>query len=314
MPAAQNTELVADIEDTVRAHVIAQIPADSTGELASMPLRQLLGVYWTWRERFPAARPRAVHRSQELDASAKAEQYSAELAGLERKMTAGEDLTPHLSERVETAYISDTQRPGLHPRQREADRDQMLNAWGIHHLHLSNAPGRGGFNVRGGDLLYAVFRPGDAYLLGIYTHSDWAREELVRVMVRNWPHAGLFLKSNYARGKTARFTDDERRKLRQANVNAVLFEVDGACYGPPGIGQTAAGGSFAAARRAMGYMENLRQFRENVDNQLNAFGRELNEAAGQAVTGEWTPHVHQGRIGLLRGTDAFIGIPWLDVA
>ena len=52
-----------------------------------MPLRQLLGAYWTWRERFPAVQPRAVHRSQELDASAKAEQYSAELAGLERKMT-----------------------------------------------------------------------------------------------------------------------------------------------------------------------------------------------------------------------------------
>ena len=284
MSEAQKTDFVADIEDTVRGHVIAQMPADSTGELSKMPLRQLLGVYWTWRERFPAPRPRAVHRSQELDASANAQQYSAKLAELERKMTVGEDLTPHLSERVETAYISETQRPGLHPRQRDADRDRMLNAWGIHHLHLSSAPGGGGFNARGGDLLYAVFRPDDVYLLGIYTHSDWAREELVRVIVRNWPDAGLFLKSNYVQGKRAQFTDVDRRQLRRTNVDEALFEVDGAFYGPPGIGQTAAGGSFAAARRAMDYVENLRQLRENLDSRLSAFGHELDRQANGRLT------------------------------
>ena len=306
-------DLVDDIEDTIQKHVVAKMPPDSTGELSSMSLRQLLGVYWTWQERFPAPRPRTPHRSRELDASAQAQTYAAELAELERKMTAGEDLTPQLSERVETAYISDNERPGLHPRNRDADRDRMLNAWGIHHLHLSSAPGRGGFNARGGDLLYAVFRPDDAYLLGIYTHNDWAREELVRVIVRNWPDAGLFLKSNYVQGTRATFTDEDRPRLRRANVNEALFEVDGAFYGPPGLGQTARGGSFAAARRAMGYMDNLRQLRENLDDRLDAFGRELDAAAGHPVTGEWTPHVHEDRIGLLRGTDAFIGIPWLDV-
>lgn len=313
MTQAANADLVSDIEHTIRRHVIAKMPPDTTGELSSMPLRELLGVYWTWRERFPEPRPRTVHRSQELDASSQAQRYSAELTELERKMNAGEDLTPHLSERVETAYIPESERPVLHPRQRDADRDRMLNAWGIHHLHLSSTPGRGGFNVRGGDLLYAVFRPDDAYLLGIYTHNDWAREELVRVIVRNWPNAGLFIKSNYAQGTTAHFTDDDRRRLRRTNINEVLFEVDGAFYGPPGIGQTAAAGSFAAARRAMAYMENLRQLRENLDDQLAGFGRELDTAAGHPVTGDWAPHVRENRIGLLRGTDAFIGIPWLDV-
>lgn len=313
MAETRNTDLVSEIEDTVRGHVIAQIPPESSGELASMELRQLLGVYWTWRERFPASRPRTVHRSQELDASAQAQKPSTELAELERKMTAGEDITPHLSERVETAFISETQRPGLHPRRRDADRDRMLNAWGIHHLHLSSAAGRGGFNARGGHLLYAVFRPDDVYLLGIYTHNDWAREELVQVIVRNWPDAGLFLKSNYTAEIRAQYTDDDRRQLRRANINEALFEVEGAFYGPPGLGQTAAAGSVAAARRAMGYMENLGQLRENLDDRLAAFGRELDDAAGHPVTSDWTPRVHEGRIGLLKGADAFIGIHWLDV-
>jgi hypothetical protein len=186
-PAKAN--LVDGIEHTVGTHVVSKLPPDSTGELSSMPLRALLGVYWTWRERFPAPRPRNVYRSQELDASPQARQYSAQLAELEGKMAAGEDLTPHLSAHVETAFISELERPGRQPQQRDADRDRMLNAWGIHHLHLSSKAGRGGFNARGGDLLYAVFRPDDAYLLGIYTHNDWARQELVRVIVRNWPES-----------------------------------------------------------------------------------------------------------------------------
>lgn len=47
-------------------------------------------------------------------------------------------------------------------RRREADRDRMLAAWGIHHMHLSSIEEKGGFNQRGGELLYAIFRPDDA--------------------------------------------------------------------------------------------------------------------------------------------------------
>ena len=184
-----------------------------------------------------------MHRSREaLAASPGATQHAEDLAKLERKMTAGEDLTPHLSERVEVAYIPDADRPGVNRRMRDADRDRMLNAWGIHHLHLSSAPGRGTFTARGRDVLYVIFRPDDAYLLGVYTHDDWAREELVRVIVRNWPDAGLFVKSATAIGARARFSDQDRRALRRANVNEALYEVDGAFYGPPGLGQTATGG------------------------------------------------------------------------
>ncbi len=313
MNGAQTDDVLDRLENTVRDHLLGLMPADASGELAAMPLRALLSVYWTWRERFPAARPRAVHRSRELAASPDATQHAADLAELERKMTAGEDLTPHLSERVEVAYIPDADRPSVDRRMRDADRDRMLNAWGIHHLHLSSAPGRGTFTARGRDVLYVIFRPDDAYLLGVYTHDDWAREELVRVIVRNWPDAGLFVKSATAVGARARFSDEDRRALRRANVNEALYEIDGAFYGPPGLGQAATGGSFAAARRAMGYMEELRQLRENLDDRLAACGRLLDEAAGRPVTGDWTPYVHEGRIGLLRGDDAFIGMPALDI-
>lgn len=314
MSTKQNQALVDGIEDVVRQRVISQMPADnSSGDFSTMPLRQLLGIYWTWRGRFPAARPRAVHRSRELNASPKAQEHASELAELVRKIEAGEDLTPHLSDRVETAYISGQQRPSVQPaNRRQADQDKMLAAWGIHHLHISSAPGKGRFTARGRDLLYAMFRPDHAYLVGIYTHNDWAQKELVEVIVNNWPDAGLFLRSNYALGATTQFTDDDRRQLRCVNVNDFI-EVNGALYGPASLGMTAAGTSAAADRRAMAYMEHLRQLRENLDERLTAFGRELDQAAGHPVTGEWKPGINEDHIGLFRGDDAFIGIPWLDV-
>lgn len=296
-PDPGTEDLVDSIESTICSQLIAKMPPDSSGDLASMPLRQLLAVYWTWRERFPLPRPRRVHHSRELDADPAAQRYASEHAELERKIMAGEDLTPHLSDRVETAYISEQQRQSIPRRRRDADRDRLLAAWGVHHLHLSNVEGKGRFNQRGGDLLFAIFQSDDAYLLGVYPHDDWERVGLVEVIVRNWPNAGLFLKSNFARGQTARFTDEDRRVLRRANINEAVIEGDGSFYGPPGLGLTAAGGSVSADRRAMAYMENLRQLRESLDDRLNVFGRELDEAAGHQVTGAWEPHVHDGQIG-----------------
>lgn len=130
---------------------------------------------------------------------------------------------------------------------------------------------------------------------------------------RSWLEAGLFLKSDYVQGTTVQFTDDHRRELRRANINEVLIEVDGAFYASAGLGLTAAGGSGAADHRAMAYMENLRRLRKNLDNHLSAVSRELDQAAGHKITGDWKPHVHADHIGLERGDDAFIGIPWLDV-
>jgi hypothetical protein len=193
------------------------------------------------------------------------------------------------------------------------DHDRMLSSWGIHHLHLSNAPGRGGFNERGSGLLYAIFRPDDAYLVGVYTHNDWARRELVEVIVRNWPDAGLFLKSTTTIGLGATITDQGRSNLRRSNVNEVLIEVDGGFYGPPALGLTGDGGSFRAARRSMEYMEHLGHLRETLNDHLDAFGRELDEAAGYPVKGECVPRVNDGHVGLGRGDAAFIGIGWLNV-
>lgn len=312
-PAQRNAGLVDQIEAAVCDYLRSKMRPDGSGELAAMGLRQLLGIYWTWRERFPAPRPRAVHRSAELAAIGEAGKYATELAELIGKMEAGEDLTPHLSTRVDFDFISSQERQGLHPAQRDADHDRMLAAWGIHHLHLSNEPGPGTFNKRSSDLLYAMFRADDAYLLGIYTHSDWTRRELVEVAVTNWPDAGLFVRSNYALGVTTHFTDEDRRKLRASGVNDFV-EVDGVVWMPASIGMTAAGTSMTATHRAMAYMEELRRLREHIDTSLIDWGKQLDQAAGNPVPGPWTVQMTDGHVRLLRGPDGdWVGLAFLDI-
>jgi hypothetical protein len=125
-----------------------------------------------------------------------------------------------------------------------------------------------GFVARSSSLLFAIFRPGDAYLIGIFEHGDWALTRLVEIAVRNWPEANLFAQSRTAIGLTARFDDDDRLELRESGLTMML-EVDGRVYSPPG--QSLAGTPLAAGRHTDTIEWTLERIRESVDDELAAF-------------------------------------------
>jgi hypothetical protein len=278
------------------------MPPDPSGELAGKPLRELLHIYGNWRGRHPFARPRTVHRSTEMLASAEPQTCSPKIAELVRKIEAGEDLTPHLSRRVAAAFLSVQERAALPAHEREKDLDRMLADYGIHHLHLSNVVEADGFVTGGRELLFAVFGRDDAYLLGIYTHDDWSHEELVPIIVRNWPGVGPFYKLNYAQGPTHVPTKDERKLYRKLGVSSGFVEVDGEWYGV--LGQSAAGMPSPQTQPVMALGEELRCLREDPERQLTAFAAALDAKAGHPVTGDWSPYVEDDIVGLLRGDDA----------
>ena len=302
MSTSQYSDLADRVEDAVRAYVVAKMPADASGELAGKPFRELLHIYGNWRGRHPSARPRTVHQSMEMLASAEAQTFSAEIAELVRKIEAGEDLTPHLSERVGTAFLSLQERAALPQHEREKDLDRMLADWGIHHLHLSNQLKPNGFVQRGRELLFALFSPDDADLVGIYTHAHWSREELAPIIVRNWPGVGPFYKLNYAQGPTRVPTEDERKLARRLGVSSGFVEVDGEWYGV--LGQSLEGMPSPHAQPVMALGEELRRLREDPEGQLTAFAAALDAKAGHPVAGDWLPYVEADIVGLLRGDDA----------
>ena len=224
MSDGPHDDLADRADDAIRAYVLANMPNDPSGELAAKPLRELIHIYGNWQGRHITARPRKVHRSREIRASSAAQAHAAELAERVRKIEAGEDLEPHLSRAVETAFLSTQDKAALKSRQRDQDRDRMLADWGIRHLHLSSLLEPDGFVKRGDDLLFAVFQPDGAYLLGLYTHADWVLEDLVTVIVENWPDAGIFHKLQYAVGFTSQPTSAERKRNRKLGISGGFFK------------------------------------------------------------------------------------------
>ena len=304
MSSSQYSDLADRVEEAVRAYVIAKMPPDPSAELAGKPFRELRHIYGNWRGRHPYPRPRTVHQSKEMLASAEAQTFSVEVAELVRKIKAGEDLTPHLSERVDTAFLSVQERAALPAREREKDLDRMLADYGIHHLHLSHQLKRNGFVQRGRELLFAVFGRDDAYLVGIYTHADWLRDELAPIIIRNWSGVGPFYKLDYAQGPTSAPTEDERKRYRKVGVSSDFVEVDGEWYGV--LGQTAAGMPSPQTQPIMALGEELRRLREDPDRQLAQFAAALDAKAGHHVTGDWSPYVEDDVLELLRGGDALV--------
>ncbi len=304
MSGSEYSDLADRVEDAVRAYVLRKMPADPSGELAAKPLRELLHIYGNWRGRHPYPRPRTVHRSAEMTASAEAQARPAEVNELVRKLEAGEDVKPYLSRAVETAFVpAQAQATGRRSRG-EGALDRMLADWGVHHLHLSGVVEPDGFVQRGDELVFAVFGRDDAYLVGVYTHRDWLDEELVPIIVRNWPGLGPFHRLNYALGPKKPSTPEQRKRWRRDGVSGGFVEVDGAWYGT--LGQTAAGMPSGHSFPVMALGEELRRLREDPDGQLTQFAAALDARAGHAVTGKWTPYVDDDIVGVLRGDDALV--------
>lgn len=256
-------DVVTRLERKMRKRMLSDLPEDE--RLADMGFSDLLHAYGNWRARQVSARPRRVHWSTELENSPASEEHAEALALIASQIESGEDLTPRLSK---------SSREVLHPggldgvaHHRRRDRDLLRSDWGIHHLHLGLDLEQNGFFIkRTNDLLFAIFKPDDAYLLNVYPHQSWGRQDMVRIAISNWPEADLFLKLESVIGLSQQFNDDERLQLRNSGV-AGLLEIDGAVY-MPALGQTMDGTPIAVTRQAMNLQWNLDDVRRNVRDRL----------------------------------------------
>jgi hypothetical protein len=290
-------ELADALENAAREHVLAEMPDDPSGELASMDLGNLLITYGTWRSRLIPASPRDCHISTELAAGAQAVQHRAGLDVIVAKIEAGDDLTPHLSRAVTVGHQAGA---GTTKLTRRKDRDLLVADWGLHHLHLSEKIETDGFVERGDDLLIAAFTPTDGYLIGIFPHGSWALKELLAVIVHNWPDAGLMLKADYVLAMETEYSDEERLELRSAGIATPMVTIDGKVWAAAALGQTAAGTPSRATQRSNVVMHTFREWREQGDDRLRTIASVHEESTGQSVTGPWQIAVSDDWIGLVR--------------
>jgi hypothetical protein len=222
-----------DFEEDIRQHVLSNLPNKSkfNQDLAAKDASELLIIYGNWCNRLVKAQPRRVHESKVLRANPHASdpQYGPGLAQIIAKLQNGEDISPHLSRRIcwgyETAGASGDTLLG------RKDLDLMLSDWGVHHLHLSTEVETDGF-VKGSKYLpFAVFQPNDAYLIDIKEHGAWTNTDLVRVIVDEWPDAGLVQEVMGIKGLVYSRSETERKMLRDAGI-VTIIEIDGRFYLP----------------------------------------------------------------------------------
>lgn len=254
-----------DLQEDIRQHVLANLPHDpgDRSELAAKSACELLVFYKNWLDRLVAPRPRDVHISPALLSNPLAAdpRYKPGLDQIVASLKVGTEITPHLSRAISHGYQAKDTTERKCIRQ---DLDLLLNDWGILHLHLCTEIEADGFVKRSGPLLFAVFRPKDAYLIDILGHGAWTREHLIEVIVAEWPNAELVHELKGALGLNNRLTEQDRKVLRKKHANA-LFEFDGKVYMPAG-GMMASGVSIRSVMAADQVLHCAKWFETELQN------------------------------------------------
>ncbi|MGU7778674.1 hypothetical protein [Burkholderia sp. PU8-34] len=231
--ASLGAEFVANVDEIATA-LIEGFALKRTGavEHLNKPLLRWLD----FRLRFIDPRPRQIYLSdrfpKKLDPVA--EKALSEIAS---KIATGTDINSH-----QGAGLIDFDTSG---KKRATRTDLLWAEWGIHHLHLELAshPKRQYFSKRADYLLFAMFGHGYAAFIDVLPHKGddllFCREELIRVVARNWPELLEPFRLKAVLANNAEFNDDQRNELRRSGIDAPLI-IDGKVYFAPGGGVTTA--------------------------------------------------------------------------
>jgi hypothetical protein len=154
-------------------NVLPRAPNDRVSHkaLEAMPTRRVILAFLTWRMRLIPAKPRTVRLWSRGVTPLQFQTTKSRLLPLLKKVEAGKDLTPHLSNLVKTKGII---LPGANPADRGKDIDMILTRHGLHHFHVGIAAPS---NPRGrsGSLVFAEVLDKEFRIIAISDHRAFER-------------------------------------------------------------------------------------------------------------------------------------------
>lgn len=233
----------SDLSSDLKGILAALLVSEGCNASSSDDLERLCYLYVNLRRRLVDSHPRTVQVSREFVCPVA---HQAGLATVRKIIETGGNLRAHLSRGV-------LKRP---------HEDDLINDWGIHHVHLGTTYEADGFCVRTKELLFARFNETTAYFIQVLQHGDWALDQLMEIVHRNWPDTiARFRLGNGTMHLATPIAESERINLRRGGVT-LLVEVDGQVYAPPGGGITTARTSMDVTRSCIEVQGRVRQFDE----------------------------------------------------
>jgi len=250
--------------------ILAVLPYDHADQSAIDNLRKMdeptLFVYFfNYINRLIHPRVRQVFISNEYNSRHFSDDIKSKVSQILTKIRNGTELTPHLSEKIDTGYSTNPLKYSSTKLQRKRHLDLLLNDWGIHHLHISNDIEPNGFVTRDGPLLFIIFTDEIAYILDLYlNHGDWSNQNLVEIAVKNWPEARLFCELVGALGMEKRINTEERKELRSAGIDTPI-EVNGKVFISATYGISSSGISTTSSLRAQNLFRTLFDLDQKIE-------------------------------------------------
>jgi len=245
---------------------------------ASNGLEDLCIHFFNVQRKLIPAKPYTVLYSKELQAHMSGQGWEPYLLGIEQELVNGEDITPHLSKLSLKARYDDS----------------LLNAWRVHHLHLSNTKRNPTqkFYDRSDHLLFALVKEDTCYFIDVRDHDEgnvFARRDLIRILQNNWPQLLEPYCIKDATGVEVELTDAEIDQLHRVNVN-VVFMVDGRVYVEPGMGSMASGDSVEVVEQMDAFLKHLKDAEEDVRTSTPSIQKQLvqlNQASPTPLDFKW---------------------------
>lgn len=255
------------LAESARKWVLKNLPYDETdpkivAALEAMSPRHLLVLYLNWRDRLIPAAQRRVLRSAVFNQNAIVRERASTISQIIDDVEHGRDLTKYLSRRVKIGFQLPP-KPGTKNLNRLNHLDLLLNDWGIHHLHVSTLVESDGFVERDDPLLFAIFRPQQAYFIDAMGHQDFPDDRLIRILLDTWPDEGLVSEVKGVLGGKQSWSKEDRAKLRSVGMFSVV-QFDGRLFLPTTGGISTAGTSTKASIIAGGILRTLKLFEDQV--------------------------------------------------
>ncbi|MFF2499061.1 hypothetical protein [Peribacillus sp. NPDC058075] len=220
----------------------------------NLDLQEISYNYFNWIRRNVLPQIRRVYKSNEFTCPQK---HLNGLKLLEEKIIKGEHIWPHLSRKLKDLDYN----------------DDLLNDWGIHHLHLGEKVESDGYIKRTGLVLFARFDKSNAYLIDVMDHHSFTKQKMIKVIHRNWPDSIENFRLKGVHKQNSKLTDDNIASFRKSGVLSLIEVEPGVVYAPPGMGLTTAKTSVQIGTEVDFYTKRIRQFENHVRSNVGKFAQ-----------------------------------------